>query len=481
MTGLPMEIAPAPDPAAVATPPDVLAAYTTFERVGPVETPRPAWGDDVTATEARLPVDGDRTPVELVEFGGRSAPASHEFVAAVEEWEAVGEADSGEDASSAVHVTPVLARGRKPRPWLALPFPGAGTLADHAGEVDLDNALWLGVCVAEALAHTHESGLVHGALAPDAVRLQPTASEWAFPRVAGFGVARLGGDDRPADARYCAPEHLAPDVHGGVRGATDVYGLGVVLYELLTGQLPYGTDDPERGVLDASPIPPSTVAPTLPASVDRLLLDALATRPADRYDSVVAFRDRLVARLDAVHVPDRGGTAAGAAEEGLPGGQVSAFPFLDAAREEWRADCPACGRGVNNTFESFLAHWRDAARCDGPPETPPASAPHSPGEWDAVVARVEAAIDDAGPPIGSNPAPDHPLWSALAEDAVVAVGGVRVASDDGSYPWLAYPRRGWRVPCPTCGETVFNTRAALKAHWRDAPACGDPPDDFDTA
>jgi endogenous inhibitor of DNA gyrase (YacG/DUF329 family) len=249
----------------------------------------------------------------------------------------------------------------------------------------------------------------------------------------------------------------------------DVHGLGVTLYELLTGEPPYTGPGVEREVVGSRPVPPSTVRPALPEVVDDLLRPALAKSPADRYESVAAFRDELVALLEAEHVFGD--------DDGTPDSPVP-FPLFDGDRAEWTAACPDCGRSVTNTFESFRDHWRDADRCDGPSGTVPDRATCSAADWETVVELTERAIAEA-PDRDREDRSDHPLWAALAAETVVSVGNVAVASPDGSYPWLAYPRRGWRVPCPACGLAVYNTRSAMKAHWSDAPDCG-PPDTFGT-
>lgn len=458
MSELPRDLASAPGPGVLPEVPDATVAYTDFRRDESGEGVAP-WPRGVSVTAAWL---DDFSRVELVELDGRGTTGERTFLAAVEAWERVTDHD---------HVAPIVGSGKRPRPWVATV--GDPTLDERGGEGGLTRTLWIGICLADALVYAHGEGVVHGAVAPERVRLHPTAG-WAFPRLDGFCLARLLDETAGATAR-AAPEQLA--LRGDTGPATDVYGLALTLYEALTGDLPYVTDtDPREAVLGSAPVPPSTVEPTLPAAVDELLLPALAQNPADR-PGVESFRDDLVSLLSA-ETGER--DSADAADPSVD----SSFPFLDGDRADWRTACPSCGRSVTNTLAAFRAHWRDAGRCDGPSEYPPARATHSPEEWDRIVESVESAPDAGDAPAGAGTGsgnPDHPLWTALAEERVVEVGGVSVASADGTYPWLSYPRRGWRVPCPACGSTVFNAETAMKAHWSDAPTCPGPPDDFETA
>jgi len=483
MSRLARDLASAPDPGAVPETADATVAYTDFERDGSGAGVAP-WPHGVSVTAARL---GGYGRVELVELDGRAGTEGRSFRAAVGAWERVGDHD---------HVAPVVGSGKRPRPWVATA--GDPTLADR-GDAGLASTLWIGICLADALAYAHGEGVTHGAVTPGRVRLHPTA-EWPFPRLCGFDLARLLAEDVGAVVR-AAPEQVTPEPYHGTGTRTDVYGLALTLYEALAGDPPYVTDhDPRAAVLGSTPVPPSTVEPTLPGAVDDLLLPALAKDPPDRPD-LDSFRNELVSLL-AAESPESAGSAGstGSADAGTGTGDPVAdpsFPFLDGDRADWRTACPSCSRSVTNTLAAFRAHWRDAERCDGPPERPPVRAAHSGAEWERIVESVESAPDTAGTGTGAGGTAggpgsggrggsgagnaDHPLWTALAEERVVEVGGVAVASPDGTYPWLSYPRRGWRVPCPACGSTVFNAVGAMKAHWSDAPGCTGPPDDFETA
>lgn len=474
MAPSPMDAASAPDPATVLDLPDGVVAYTEFDR-----RRRVGGGPEAVVSEAVVSVDGTGHRVELTEIREKASVPAREFVAVARQWRSVADHD---------HVAGVLDWGKKPRPWIATEFLPGGTLTDRAGAVSLDHACWIGVTVAAALRYAHEEGLVHGALTPDSVRFQPTATEWDFPKVTGWGLDRVvdaGNRGSDPGGVYLAPEQVDASV-GSVDERTDVYRLGVVLYELVTGESPYLNPDPgPDAVVAGAPVPPSTVDPALPTDVDDVLLAALEKDPGERYASVVQFRRHLVDLFESVRVEGRDDETDDVVEAVSDDLDVDlrTFPMFDDDRAEWTAACPSCGRSINNTLSSFAAHWAESPWCSGPPPSPPPGrSTHSEDEWEAVLAVADAAAARHDEGDGGTTDPDHPLWTALAVDGtdVVEVGGVRVESADGTFPWLDYPRRGWRVPCPVCDETVFNARSALMDHWAAASDCDGPPDDFRT-
>lgn len=146
--------------------------------------------------------------------------------------------------------------------------------------------------VAEGLAYAHARGVIHRDLKPGNILLAPDGT----PKIADWGLGRVLADDDETVApgfslRYAAPEQLAPARYGSAGARTDIFQLGVVLYELLTGRFPYAADGPGEyagAVLRDDPIPPSAVDPAL-AVFDRLVLRCLAKEPSERYASAEDF------------------------------------------------------------------------------------------------------------------------------------------------------------------------------------------------
>lgn len=227
--------------------------------------------------------------------GGDSDPARDRRVlvgrlrGALERWTAVDDHE---------RVLTVHDWGVQPRPWAALEYTGA-TLADRDA-VGVDAAVATVLSVADAVGHAHQHGVVHGALDPVNVAYPGTAltdSERRRPLVAnpGLTMAYAGATDpRPfVDPRYAPPEYY-DDRFGSVDHATDVYGLGLLLYRLCTGEHPYdGATADREGVLAGDPLVPSAVDPDLPPALDQVVAKATATRKLKRYETTTVFRREL--------------------------------------------------------------------------------------------------------------------------------------------------------------------------------------------
>jgi eukaryotic-like serine/threonine-protein kinase len=164
------------------------------------------------------------------------------------------------------------------------------------GPVPILDAAGLVATVAEALQHAHQHRVVHRDVKPGNILIDPDGKAY----VADFGLAMSAenvgrGPVFAGTPAYMSPEQARREGHR-VDGRTDIFSLGVVFYELLTGGRPFrGATQSEllEQIQTYDPVPPRQVADGIPAELERICLKALAKRAADRYSTARDLADDL--------------------------------------------------------------------------------------------------------------------------------------------------------------------------------------------
>ena len=241
--------------------------------------------------EARQTALGRPVALKTLKFG----PATADELARLRhEAEAIARLDHP-------HIVPVYEVGEHGGvPYFSMKYYPGGSLADRVRQptADPQAAARLMEAVARGVHHAHQRGVLHRDLKPSNILLD----EAGRPHVADFGLAKQFDPTTTAaldTAVVGTPSYIAPEQARGDRAvttATDVYGLGAVMYEMLTGTPPFLADTPLATLAAAAeqePRRPRSLNPRLPADLETICLTCLAKDPAHRYPSAAAVADDL--------------------------------------------------------------------------------------------------------------------------------------------------------------------------------------------
>ena len=165
------------------------------------------------------------------------------------------------------------------------------------GTLPVKQVLAIAIRTLEGLQHAHSKDVVHRDLKPSNLMLSPEGEV----KIMDFGIARIAGGLRLTRVGQAVgtPQYMSPEQVKGQEGnpASDLYSLGIVLYELLTGTTPY-TSDSEFEIMQAhtnrKPVPPASLNPDIPGALNNAILKALEKDPSHRFDSADEFKQRLL-------------------------------------------------------------------------------------------------------------------------------------------------------------------------------------------
>ncbi|OWK45453.1 serine/threonine-protein kinase [Fimbriiglobus ruber] len=186
-------------------------------------------------------------------------------------------------------------------PYFTMELVEGGTLAEQLGGVPqpADRAANLVITLAGAVQAAHDRNIVHRDLKPGNILLTPDGT----PKVSDFGLARwvdVGATLTRTGARVGTPSYMAPEQAAGAAGAAkpavDVYALGAILYEVLTGRPPFRAEtaaETERQVIAEEPAPPSRLNARVSRDLETICLKCLHKDPRRRYPSAAALADDL--------------------------------------------------------------------------------------------------------------------------------------------------------------------------------------------
>ena len=211
-----------------------------------------------------------------------------------------GEARVGVSLSHKNIVTVIAQGDHAGDPYIVFEYVDGMTLRQllqRAGRLPVERALEIAIGIAEGLAFAHVHGYVHLDVKPENVLLNSQGT----PKLVGFGVARPlepSEETTECETGIGSSDYMAPEQAQGLASGprSDVYSLGVILYELLTGELPFSGQNfvsvAMQHVYETSPLV-SRKRPNIPPRLDRAISKALAKNPGDRFSTMDVFAREL--------------------------------------------------------------------------------------------------------------------------------------------------------------------------------------------
>jgi tetratricopeptide (TPR) repeat protein len=236
-------------------------------------------------------------------------------------------------------------------PFLVMEYV-SGPRLSQARPTDFSRVVAIAVQICDALEHAHNNQIVHRDLKPDNVLLSGT-SDSSTVKLADLGLALPAYAARISragiivgTAAYMAPEQALGQT---VDGRADLYALGVLLYELTTGRVPFHGDDPLTIVsqhVHAPVVPPRVLRSDIPPVLETIIVRLLAKDPAQRFSSAAETRAALLESLKTESAPAEAAPVAAILDALARGRLVGRGAELAEARELWQRAREGRGHGV---------------------------------------------------------------------------------------------------------------------------------------
>jgi serine/threonine protein kinase len=327
------------------------------------------------------------------------------------------------------HIVPVYDYAEhEMRPYLVMKFIEGDTLKArlNRGPLASNEINQIVDSIGAALAYAHKQGILHRDIKPSNVMIANDGVIY----LADFGLARIaqaGESTMSSDSIMGTPQYISPEQAMGKKDldeGTDIYSFGVMLYEMVVGQVPFSADTPFSVIHDHiyTPLPmPRAINPKVPESVERVLLKALAKDRQDRYDSVNSLITAFKAAWGEAGIPMQG-TSITMKPQALNATQRQAPAFTPAGDKQVPAKkCSSAWMVVGGGIILLIccvvgvfAFRNQRLKLLNPPSIPTIQANIPPTQSNIVPATPFA------PPPSQNPNPQTPLPKPQSSPAIEA-------------------------------------------------------------
>jgi serine/threonine-protein kinase len=272
-------------------------------------------------------------------------------------------------------ILPAAAPGEPPLVYFIMEYIEGVSLSElirRESPLGPERAVTIALQIADALSASHRKGVVHRDLKPDNVILMSRGRQHDFVKLLDFGIAKLTANAASTHRTRTGmvmgtPQYMSPeqcDGRGHIDHRSDIYALGIVLYQMLTGRVPFGGDGYGEVLIQQmskAPLAPTSITPSIPDHLELVVLKALEKQPDHRYqgmdDMMLALQNPL--HYVATHGARTGFLVSPVRREPLPAG--AALPLA--------AQTVAPDRAVPTTLSGSAAQL--VATRSSPPTIPP--------------------------------------------------------------------------------------------------------------
>jgi len=248
------------------------------------------------------------------------------------------------------------------------------SLIRRSGAMPCNRAIALFCQALEGIDHAHRMGIIHRDIKPANMMLTETGTL----KVMDFGIARVLGTSRMTKQGNIVGtiEYMSPEQVRGLEtdARSDIYSLGILLYEMLTGRVPFSSDseyDLMRMQIENAPEPPRVFSAQIPQSVEQAIMRALAKRAEARFQGSAEFRDALLSALRTAAAPTVVAPSVSPQPTHIGGSPVAAPPMPGVAPRETRlAPQVSAGSPADQIKQTRLAGEGNAQFAYGASQSP---------------------------------------------------------------------------------------------------------------